>query len=121
MGKSTQHWTETEHDFNRLKLLIESLVHFRFMDESKLELIELILQTIYAEGLNFHGLDEPSEYSIYEMYLKTKDKFQFMQDFRNAVEQCMSDSPDNLSLSEIVLDVIAQRHNQRYGTYASMM
>ena len=75
MGKSTQHWTETEHDFNRLKLLIEGLVHFRFMDESKLELIELILQTIYAEGLNFHGLDEPSEYSIYEMYLKTKDKY----------------------------------------------
>jgi urease accessory protein UreF len=55
------------------------------------------------------------------MYLKTKDKFQFMQDFRNAVEQCMSDSPDNLSLSEIVLDVIAQRHNQRYGNYASLM
>ncbi len=121
MGKSTQQWTETEADFNRMKSLIEDLVHFRFMDVSKLELIELILQAIYAEGLNFHGLDEPSEYSIYEMYLKTKDKFQFMQDFRNAVEQCMSDSPDNLSLSEIVLDVIAQRHNQRYGDYASLM
>ena len=27
MGKSTQQWTETEHDFNRLKVLIEGLVH----------------------------------------------------------------------------------------------
>jgi len=121
MGKRTQLWTDTEEDFDRLKSLIGGLIHFRFMDESKLELIELILQTIYAEGLNFHGLDEPSEYLIYEMYLKTKDKFQFMQDFRNAIDQCMSDSPDNLSLSEIVLDVIAQRHNQSFGEYASLM
>ena len=121
MGKSTQQWTETEQDFNRLKLLIEGLVHFRFMDQSKLELIELILQTIYAEGLNFHALDQPSEYSIYEMYLKTKDKFQFMQDFRNAVDQCMSDSPGDLSLSEIVLDVIAQRHHQTYREYSTLM
>ena len=79
MGKSTQQWTETEHDFNRLKLLIEGLVHFRFMDQSKLELIELILQTIYSEDLNFHGLDEPTEYSIYELYLKTKDKFHIQE------------------------------------------
>jgi hypothetical protein len=121
MGKSTQHWTETEDDFDRLKSLIGGLVHFRFMDQSKLELIELILQTIYSEDLNFHGLDEPTGYSIYEMYLKTKDKFQFMQDFRNALDQCMTDNQDDLSLSEIVLDVIAQRKNQTYSQQASLM
>jgi urease accessory protein UreF len=55
------------------------------------------------------------------MYLKTKDKFQFMQDFRNAVDQCMSDSPGDLSLSEIVLDVIAQRHHQSYREYSTLM
>ncbi len=121
MGNSTQHWTETEDDFDRLKSLIEGLVHFRFMDQSKLELIELILQTIYGDDMNFHGLDEPTEHFIYEMYLKTKDKLQFMQDFRNALGQCMNDCPDDLSLGEIVLDVIKLRQHQIYGQYTSLM
>lgn len=121
MGKSTQSWTDTEEDFDRLKSLIAGLVHFRFMDQSKLELIELILQTIYSDDMNFHGLDEPTEYCIYEMYLKTKNKFQFMQDFRNALSQCMNDCPDDLSLGEIVLSVIKQRQNHSYDVYASLM
>jgi hypothetical protein len=121
MGTSTQSWTDTEEDFDRLKSLIAGLVHFRFMDQSKLELIELILQTIYSDDMNFHGLDEPTEYCIYEMYLKTKDKFQFMQDFRNALSQCMNDCPDDLSLGEIVLGVIKQRQNHSYDVYASLM